>query len=200
MNFQRWPVNEPMLKDNKPLPVWQRWLSSVVAQLINGVFQTLRISGPPVADDGSQALLTVGDPSNFQWTPGVAFASISGGPGSDVALFVGADINTALIIEGYPGGAIINGGEGGIAPIEIAGSTVFIHGQNGVGIGIDPPTAILTVGAGSATAGAAPLKFTPGALLTTPELGAMEFVDNGTTGHLYITQNVAGVLTRVQIV
>jgi len=54
--------------------------------------------------------------------------------------------------------------------------------------------------AGTATAGTAPLKLTSGTLLSVLELGAIEFVDNGTIGHLYITQNVAGVLTRVQIV
>jgi hypothetical protein len=31
-------------------------------------------------------------------------------------------------------------------------------------------------------------------------LGALEFYDDGTTGHLYVTLNVAGVLTRRQIV
>ena len=32
------------------------------------------------------------------------------------------------------------------------------------------------------------------------QLGALELYDDGTTGHLYITVNVAGVLTRKQIV
>ncbi|MFZ2125362.1 MAG: hypothetical protein WA087_01185 [Candidatus Saccharimonadales bacterium] len=69
-----------------------------------------------------------------------------------------------------------------------------------VGIGIDAPTAKLHIPAGTATAGTAPLKLTPGELLATPELGAVEFTDDGTNGHLYITLNVSGVLTRVQIV
>lgn len=36
-------------------------------------------------------------------------------------------------------------------------------------------------------------------LLTTLQLGALEFYDDGTNGHLYITKNVGGVLTRVQL-
>jgi hypothetical protein len=37
-------------------------------------------------------------------------------------------------------------------------------------------------------------------LLTNLALGALEFYDNGNDGHLYITMNVSGVLTRVEIV
>ena len=47
---------------------------------------------------------------------------------------------------------------------------------------------------------AAPVKLTPAPLLAPLEIGALEFTDDGTTGHLYITVNVAGVPTRVQIV
>ncbi len=60
-------------------------------------------------------------------------------------------------------------------------------------------TGAVTIAAGSATAGTAPLKFTSGTLLTTPELGTFEYVDDGTTGHLYFTLNIASVVTRVQI-
>lgn len=69
-----------------------------------------------------------------------------------------------------------------------------------VGFGINSPTAVLHLKAGTATANTAPLKFTAGTLLAALELGALEFTDNGTDGHLYITRNVAGVLTRTQIV
>lgn len=69
-----------------------------------------------------------------------------------------------------------------------------------VGISVVAPTAMLHLKAGTATASTAPLKLTAGTLLATPELGAIEFTDNGTTGHLYITLNQAGVLTRVQII
>lgn len=46
---------------------------------------------------------------------------------------------------------------------------------NGVGIGGILPTALLTIAAGTATAGTAPLKLTSGINLTTPESGAVEF-------------------------
>lgn len=69
---------------------------------------------------------------------------------------------------------------------------------DGVGIGI-APTSRLHLMAGTATAGQAPLKFTAGVLNTSAELGAVEFTDNGTDGHLYITLNVGGTLTRKEI-
>lgn len=46
---------------------------------------------------------------------------------------------------------------------------------NNVGIGINP-TSLLTLAAGTATAGTAPLKFTSGTLNTTPEIGSVEFL------------------------
>jgi hypothetical protein len=45
-----------------------------------------------------------------------------------------------------------------------------------VGIGTTAPTAVLHIKAGTATASTAPLKFTSGALLTTPETGAVEYL------------------------
>lgn len=86
----------------------------------------------------------------------------------------------------------------GLNTSETKASTPTATGS--VGIGLTTPTARLHLPAGTATAGTAPLKLTTGTLLTSAELGAMEFVDNGTTGHLYITLNVAGVLTRLQII
>lgn len=61
-------------------------------------------------------------------------------------------------------------------------------------------TGVLHLPGATAAAGTAPIKLDPGVLLTTPEVGALEFIDNGTTGHLYITVSIAGVATRVQIV
>jgi len=43
--------------------------------------------------------------------------------------------------------------------------------------------------AGATGVGAAPLKITAGPLMSTPELGAMEYYDDGTTGHFYFTVN-----------
>jgi hypothetical protein len=47
---------------------------------------------------------------------------------------------------------------------------------NNVGIGVTAPTARLHIAAGTATASTAPLKFTSGTKLTTPEAGAIEYV------------------------
>lgn len=83
----------------------------------------------------------------------------------------------------------------------LGGTAIQVIGSTGnVGIGVTSPTAKLHLAAGTTAASSAPLKFTPGDLLTTPEVGAMEFTDDGTDGHLYITVNVAGTPTRVQIV
>lgn len=79
----------------------------------------------------------------------------------------------------------------------VANQTIRMNANVGINT---TQSALLTIAAGTATAGTAPLKFTPGTLLATPEIGAMEFVDDGTTGHLYITVHVATVTTRVTIV
>ena len=62
-----------------------------------------------------------------------------------------------------------------------------------VGIGTTAPTALLNLVAGTATARTAPLKFTAGVNLTTPEAGAVEY--DGT--HLYFTAINGG--TRYQL-
>ena len=51
-----------------------------------------------------------------------------------------------------------------------------------VGIGTTSPTAVLHLKAGTATASTAPLKFTSGTLLTTPEAGAVEFLTDAYYG------------------
>ncbi len=55
----------------------------------------------------------------------------------------------------------------------------WIYGNGGkIGIGVTSPAAVLQLAAGTATASTAPLKFTAGTNLTTPENGAVEY--NGT--------------------
>lgn len=72
------------------------------------------------------------------------------------------------------------------------------NGRTSMG-GVFTATATLHLAAGVAAASGAPIKLTAGTLNTTPELGAIEYVDDGTTGHFYFTLKVATVTTRVAI-
>ena len=76
-----------------------------------------------------------------------------------------------------------------------SGSNLVTFLANGnVGVATTTPTALLNLGAGTATAGTAPLKLTSGTKLTTPEDGAFEF--DGT--NLYFT--VGGVRKTVTLI
>lgn len=55
------------------------------------------------------------------------------------------------------------------------GGAVIIDTNNRVGVGTSAPTAVLHLKAGTASANTAPLKFSSGTNLTTPEAGAVEF-------------------------
>jgi hypothetical protein len=70
--------------------------------------------------------------------------------------------------------------------LEIATGKSILNGKVTVNSSLSP-TAGLLLGAGSTTAGSAPLKLTAGAVLTTPENGAIEF--DGTD--LYLTENTS---------
>ena len=59
------------------------------------------------------------------------------------------------------------------------GERMRIDTSGNVGIGTSSPSALVTIGAGTASANSAPLKFTSGTNLTTPEAGAVEY--DGTT-------------------
>ncbi|MEX2437528.1 MAG: hypothetical protein WD509_03050 [Candidatus Paceibacterota bacterium] len=89
----------------------------------------------------------------------------------------------------------LNAGTDGDINFDLSGATdgdfsvntddLFVDTSTGrVGIGEITPTAVLHLKAGTATAAAAPLKFTPGTINTTPESGAMEY--DGSS--LYFTQ------------
>jgi hypothetical protein len=86
------------------------------------------------------------------------------------------------------------------APVSNSEMARFDRTTSNFGIGVTTPTARLHLKAGTATAHTGPLKFNPGVLVTVLELGLIEFTDDGTTGHMFITLNQAGTLTRVQIV
>lgn len=134
-----------------------------------------------------------------------ALLSSTGAQNIAVGFQAGDNITTGAknIILGYDIDAPVATGSNQLS----LGNIIFGTGLTGtgttiaglIGIGVNTPTAALHLKAGTAAANNGPLKFTAGTLLATPELGSMEFVDNGTTGHLYITANVAGVLTRLQL-
>jgi hypothetical protein len=82
-----------------------------------------------------------------------------------------------------PVGVVIN--EGGSASYDFRvesdtkANMLFLDASaNAIGIDQATPTALLHLGAGSATANTAPLKFTSGTLLTVVEAGAMEYWNN----------------------
>ena len=68
----------------------------------------------------------------------------------------------------------------------ILGTSYYSEVNNSFGIGITTPTAALHLKQGTATANTAPLKFTSGTNLGTPEVGAVEY--NGTD--LFVTDNI----------
>ena len=74
----------------------------------------------------------------------------------------------------------------------MSNSVIYYNGTN-LGLGTTSPTAYLTIKAGTATAGTAPLKLTAGTNLTTTEAGAIEYDGS----HLYFTSTNAG--TRYQL-
>ena len=59
-----------------------------------------------------------------------------------------------------------------------SGDILSIKASGNVGIGVTSPTAALQLKAGTASANTAPLKFTSGPLMTTPEAGAIEFLSD----------------------
>jgi len=86
------------------------------------------------------------------------------------------------------GGAIFNEAGNAAGDFRVESDTeanmIFLDASaNAVGIKQAAPTAYLHIGAGSATAGTAPLKMTSGALLATPEAGSIEFYD----GRFFLT-------------
>lgn len=86
------------------------------------------------------------------------------------------------LLAGRTGGQILYGGTAANNSLTLdstsnasKGSIVINPTGGNVGIGATSPTASLHLRAGSTTANSAPLKFTAGTNLTTPEAGAIEF-------------------------
>jgi len=92
---------------------------------------------------------------------------------SGAALGLWVDSTTAGIFT--TGGNNLNLGTNG-------SNQLTIQSGGNVGIGQTSPTAVLHLKAGTATASTAPLKFTSGTLLGTPETGAIEFLTDAYYG------------------
>lgn len=88
----------------------------------------------------------------------------------------GAGNNSLTISSLYAGnGNLISLKPGTVEAIRMVRNSATLAG---VAIGAFNPTAALHLKAGTATAGTAPLKFTSGTLLGTPEAGAIEYLSN----------------------
>jgi len=105
------------------------------------------------------------------------FAVVSNGGASGLGLVAGPG---PIFFGGYVG------------PPYSAGEYARFTNAGKLGLGLKTPSAIIHIKAGTATAGTAPLKLTPGTVLTTPEDGTVEY--DGTDW--YVTQDA----TRYKLV
>lgn len=117
--------------------------------------------------------------SNMAWVSGGSLKAYTNGVDGDFSMVMRNGSFANAIIINTNGDSYFNGGK--------------------LGVGVTSPTANLHLKAGTTATSTAPLKFTAGTLLTTPEFGTMECTDDGTTGHLYVTLRVATVVTRLQL-
>lgn len=102
----------------------------------------------------------------------LGYTNTNVGVGFNVVTITQATINAKLHIHG-------GGTSNGVAfKIEDSGATVRVTIQDDgkFGLGISSPTASLHIKAGTTAANTAPLKLNSGSLLTSPEVGAIEFL------------------------
>lgn len=161
-----------------------------------GVLLTSKAAAP-VGLTAAEAYLSIGGEeygANSYRT--LAFGWFNGGSAYQPAYLTYKETDSSA----YTRGDLIFGTRRSTAADTVPDETLRVTASGDVAIGAVVPTARLHLPAGAAGAGLAPLKLEPGVLLATPEVGAVEFTDDGTTGHLYVTVNVAGVPTRIQIV
>ncbi len=109
-----------------------------------------------------------------------------GGGGSSIGSAANSNGGKAgdFIFQTGTGGSAGTGG-GGAAGSAGANGNISLEassGQVGIGVTAGGTSALLTLGAGSATAKTAPLKLTSGTLMTTAEIGAQEY-----NGNYYLT-------------
>lgn len=94
----------------------------------------------------------------------------------------GTSLTIGATVVGGTQGSVLFLGAGGVLAQDNA-NFFFNDITNNLGIQTNTPTAKLHLGAGSTAANTAPIKLTSGALMTTPEAGAIEFL----TDNAYLT-------------
>jgi hypothetical protein len=106
-----------------------------------------------------------------------------------IYLFGITPTNQNFIFAASPTATTLNTFQGGSISLSVNGAPngVILDSLNRFGVGMTTPTANLHLKVGSSAPKTAPLKFTSGVLMTTPEAGAMEFV----LENLYFTTNNA---------
>ena len=120
---------------------------------------------------------------------------------SNTSLYLGADTKALAdgganeIVVGYNA---IGAGSNTVVLGNTSIVTTILRGSVGLG-GTTSPTAKLHLPAGTASANTAPLKLTTGTLLTTPEAGAIEYLQSGTEGRLYASYKINDAVTRVEL-
>lgn len=129
------------------------------------------------------------------------FGIRSGGFNTFIGHYAGNDVTSGssnIIIGSYSRVPLIGGNRQLNIANTIYGTNIYSPAFPGsstpvaaanIGIGLTTPTARLQLAAGTTTAASAPLKFTSGSLLTTPESGSVEF--NGDKLYLTITSSTA---------
>jgi hypothetical protein len=131
-------------------------------------------------------------------------SSGTGGAGGSGALMGGYGSWDGLN-KGAGGNAYVCGGKSGGGAAAHGNLYLSVHSDWNTPYGnaalhtTTVPTAYLHIGAGTATAGTAPLKFTTGTLNTSPELGAVEYLSDGANGKLYFTTQLASSTTRQRV-
>ena len=114
---------------------------------------------------------------NFE---GFAFQTNDSTPANSTVAKIGV-VNTSHAAGAVSGDFIV-----GLRHVGSLGQRFVIKSNGDIGANVTSPTAALHLRAGTATASTAPLKFTAGTNLTTPEAGVVEY--DGT--ELYVTDSV----------
>ena len=182
----------------------------------DGTWSASGIGSGFLALDGSNANTTVNIGSQKLVSSGIDTGVIERGNGTDrILVYAGTNLANGAGMEFYSTGIGFNKGcinfitqsSGGVPS---TGNIFFLTTPDGssfpamaeiestgrLSVGQYDPTAYINIKAGSATAGFSPLKLTPGTYLTVPEVGSVEFIDNGYNGYFTATYNTLGVLKR----